>query len=183
MKRAIRVPGALSPEQIHFEKVMKEVWNSTWGRHLSDNPDYGYNRIATEKLPEYLYPSVDLCLSRLNEVSRNIYTLHPRTPERTLIFGWGSVPTHDDDISGKTLLTFLGGFRTTDSPNESDRERELFHEGELYTAGHMTRLKTGESVIFDDRESHSWMHNSGWVFMSAAIKVNYSRKTLSKGVK
>lgn len=171
MKKAIRVPGTLTPDQISFSRVMKEVWKSPWGRRLVDEPEYGHGDIATINLPDFLIPCVEICLSRLGESRSREYTIRSKNPETTLIFGRGSVPTHDDYMTGMTLLSFLGGFHPTDFRGTQSNEWELFNEGEFYAGGGVTCLKVGESLIFDDREQHSWMHNAGWVFMSAAVKV------------
>jgi hypothetical protein len=63
-----------------------------------------------------------------------------------------------------SLLTFLGG-----SLEDSDGAH-LVTEGEFYAGGRMVTLKAGESIVFDDSEPHSWMHNGYWFFAVNALE-------------
>ena len=81
-----------------------------------------------------------------------------------IAFGKGSVPTHTDHISGLSLLTFLGG------STEDNEGGHLVAEGEFYAGGQMVTLKAGESLIFDDSEPLSWMHNGYWFFAVNALE-------------
>lgn len=81
-----------------------------------------------------------------------------------IAFGKGSVPTHTDHISGLSLLTFLGG-----SVKDNDGF-PLVSDGEFYAGGQMITLNAGQSLVFDDSEPHSWMHNGYWFFAVNALE-------------
>jgi hypothetical protein len=165
MKKAIPLEGRLNPLEVPRSEVLKLVAKKSYGT---------FGEVQACKLPDFLIPSKEQVLELLKDQTKGKFSenaQHGFSEGPTLVFGKGSIPTHRDEITGFTLLTFLGGFNSKgkDIPEE-DSIVELFHEGELYTSGSRTLLKGGQSVIFDDREEHSWMHNAGWVFMCIPLK-------------
>lgn len=81
-----------------------------------------------------------------------------------LLFGRGSIGPHTDGVAGLCLLTLLGGFAIDkeDSPD--------YHETDgVFYQRKMVELRPGESVVFDDRETHAWLHNACWIFSSVPL--------------
>jgi hypothetical protein len=162
MKKAIPLQGRPETCKVPFSKVLKLVSKKSF---------WNVGEVQTCKLPKYLNPLKEQVLKLLEEETNGKFSENRLSEGSTLVFGLGSVPTHSDTITGYTLLTFLGGFSSSGKGSpEGDSIVELFHEGELYMPASRTTLKGGNSVIFDDREEHSWMHNAGWVFMCIPLK-------------
>lgn len=162
MKKAIPIQGRPDLREIPFSDTLKLVSKKSFG---------SFGEVQTCKLPDSLNPLKEQVLKHLKEETKGKFSENKLSEGPTLVFGKGSVPTHSDNITGYTLLTFLGGFNSEGKNTpEEDAIVELFHEGELYTPTSRTTLSWGQSVIFDDREEHSWMHNAGWVFMCIPLK-------------
>jgi hypothetical protein len=170
MKRAIQVKGELSPQEIQFPRVMSKLRESRLFLKLTEDPLSGFGLVYTTPLPEFLKPSLDKTLSFLNKGRDKPFSISSKRwlEPASLVYGKGSVPSHEDGVSGISLLTFLGGFHPSGDLNPVEIF-DLFYEGELYTGDRRTTLRVGSSLVFDDRETHSWMHNAGWVFMCSPL--------------
>jgi hypothetical protein len=163
MKRAIQIKGRVSlPEDtLHrlFKIANKIVVPSSWT----------LGEVGSRAQPPWLLPLVEEALVRLNsQGSRKFRFLSKDSPAMreisAIAYGKGSVPTHTDHVSGLSLLTFLGG-----SLEDSDG-CHLVAEGEFYAGGQMVTLNAGQSLVFDDSEPHSWMHNGYWFFACNALE-------------
>lgn len=170
MKRAVPVEGRLFPKDIQFPQIMSKLGRLKTFSKLVEDPLSGFGLVYTADLPEFLKPQLDKVLSFLNRGRDKPFSISSSklVEPPSLVFGKGSVPSHEDGISGLSLLTFLGGFHPSGALHP-DEISDLFHEGELYTGSRSTTLCRGDSVVFDDRETHSWMHNAGWVFMCSPL--------------
>jgi hypothetical protein len=76
-------------------------------------------------------------------------------------------------MSGLSLLVFLGGHTPDD---EAPYCSQLISEGEFYAGGKMTFMRPGDALVFDDRETHSWMANGCWFFLVSPLnKIEYAK--------
>ncbi len=162
MKRAIQVQGRVTLPEDTLDKLF-QIANKIVV------PKWTLGEVESRAQPPWLLPQAEEALSRLNSQGSRKFRFLDKDSSvmreiSAIAYGKGSVHTHTDHISGLSLLTFLGG-----SLEDSDGAH-LVTEGEFYAGGRMVTLKAGESIVFDDSEPHSWMHNGYWFFAVNALE-------------
>jgi hypothetical protein len=163
MKRAIQVQGRVSLPEDTLDRLYKIA------NKIGVPSNWTLGEVDSRAQPSWLLPHMKEALMRLNsQGSRKFRFLDEGSQVMrevsAIAFGKGSVPTHTDHISGLSLLTFLG------CSFEDNSGLHLESEGEFYAGGRMITLKAGESLVFDDSEPHSWMHNGYWFFAVNALE-------------
>lgn len=163
MKRAIQVQGRVTLPEDTLEKLFKIA------NEIVVPSSWTLGEVDSRAQPPWLLPYIEEVLMRLNSQGSRKFRFLGKGSQvmreiSAIAFGKGSVPTHTDHISGLSLLTFLGG-----SLKDNDGGH-LVAEGEFYGGGRMVTLNAGESLVFDDSEPHSWMHNGYWFFAVNALE-------------
>ena len=184
MKRAVPLPLKIPPlvaEEL-LNRVIPTLLESDFGRKILYEPISQYGLVEDQDIPEWLNKEVEEYLvchgESLGFVTRS-NSSNVWSKRVSLVFGLGSIPTHVDNMSGLSLLTFLGGFPL---PGQDKVPSFLHNEGEFYSGGRCITLKPGESLVFDDREPHAWMHNSCWAFVCLQLKKFNSRSMGHNGI-
>lgn len=168
MKRAFKVPGNLIISVKERYDLQRQVLDSPLGKEVVRGSLKVVGEVGELSLPEWFgTPQDENLLRRLNSCGKGSFSFSDEG--RDLVFGYGSVGSHSDFNSGLTILTFLHSFH----PGETKVYPGALHmcsKGEFYTSGSYVTLRHGESLLFDDREEHAWLHNFFWVFAALPVK-------------
>lgn len=171
MKKAILFPSRLNSGNNFdlYPRVVEHIRNTRGGRKMSQGGFGIMGEVHEVPLPEWMKDLPASVLEMQPQYRNYRFELPDQNHSRSLVFGRGSVPPHTDLMTGLTMLTFLGGY----VPEEGEGTGPMSgfaQEGHLFTSGGFTSLERGQTVVFDDREIHSWMHNACWIFMCVPVK-------------
>lgn len=171
MKRAIKIDGKVTVPNFTIEKLLRSVSEDAAGTSRSDPRLWTLGDVGSRSVPDWLRSTLQEALLLLNRAEQQYRFPSPtdnmRREGATVVYGKGSVGSHEDyQMSGLSLLVFLGGHTPDD---EAPYGSQLISEGEFYAGGKMTLMRPGDALVFDDRETHSWMANGCWFFLVSPL--------------
>lgn len=169
MKTAIKIPGRTPITSLHLKPLVDAI------KTLPEKWDFG--NVNTCIPPDWVTASFEDTLSRLNTLGHQ-YKIFESSPSRMfstggqLLFGRGSVGTHNDNINGLNILTFSGSFIPGDDADYFDRFDipQFHHRDGQFFQGKFIDMHQGDSILFDDDENHAWISNAYWIFASMPVR-------------